>query len=193
MSRIRRYVHNWIDNRHGKAQARYYFRRRGCKQIALPGAPGTPQFEEAYQFQRPLPGTPISPVCTVAVAYGLDDALARLEAWGLVRGSCQGRLKDPSFLNRNTLLSAWISALAGAEPAPSTVGARRVRVGTLDALILGYMHRTGRNERRMGIALHGCQTAVGRLEFERVTLAVFDGAQYATAQTAPFSARRGSG
>jgi hypothetical protein len=28
---------------------------------------------------------------TVAVAYGLDDALARLEAWGLVRGSCQGR------------------------------------------------------------------------------------------------------
>jgi hypothetical protein len=29
---------------------------------------------------------------TVAVAYGLDEALARLEAWGLVRGSCQGRL-----------------------------------------------------------------------------------------------------
>ena len=28
---------------------------------------------------------------TVAVAYGLDDALARLEVWGLVRGSCQGR------------------------------------------------------------------------------------------------------
>jgi hypothetical protein len=28
---------------------------------------------------------------TVATAYGLDDALARLEAWGLLRGSCQGR------------------------------------------------------------------------------------------------------
>jgi hypothetical protein len=28
---------------------------------------------------------------TVAVAYGLDEALARLEAWGLLRGSCQGR------------------------------------------------------------------------------------------------------
>jgi hypothetical protein len=28
---------------------------------------------------------------TVAVACGLDDALARLEARGLVRGSCQGR------------------------------------------------------------------------------------------------------
>jgi hypothetical protein len=28
---------------------------------------------------------------TVAVAYGLDDALAQLEGWGLVRGSCQGR------------------------------------------------------------------------------------------------------
>ena len=27
---------------------------------------------------------------TVAVAYGLDDAIARLEAWGLVRGSCRG-------------------------------------------------------------------------------------------------------
>jgi hypothetical protein len=27
----------------------------------------------------------------VEVAYGLDDALAQLEAWGLVRGSCQGR------------------------------------------------------------------------------------------------------
>jgi hypothetical protein len=29
----------------------------------------------------------------VAVAYGLDDALAQLEAWGLLRGSCQGRCK----------------------------------------------------------------------------------------------------
>jgi hypothetical protein len=28
---------------------------------------------------------------TVAVAFDLDDALARLEAWGLLRGSCQGR------------------------------------------------------------------------------------------------------
>ena len=27
----------------------------------------------------------------VEVAYGLDDALAQLEAWGLLRGSCQGR------------------------------------------------------------------------------------------------------
>jgi hypothetical protein len=27
----------------------------------------------------------------VAVAYGLNDALARLEAWGMLRGSCQGR------------------------------------------------------------------------------------------------------
>src|SRR4029077_16020250 len=28
--------------------------------------------------------------------------------------------------------------------------------------------RTGRSERRMGIALDGCQTAAGRFEFERV-------------------------
>jgi hypothetical protein len=32
---------------------------------------------------------------TVEVAYRLDDALARLEAWGLVRGSCQGRRVIP--------------------------------------------------------------------------------------------------
>ena len=35
--------------------------------------------------------------------------------------------------------------------------------------------RTGRNERRMGIALNGCQTAAGRLEFERVAPSVLDG------------------
>jgi len=29
----------------------------------------------------------------VAVAYGLDDALARLEAWGLLRGSCFVRVR----------------------------------------------------------------------------------------------------
>ena len=31
------------------------------------------------------------PGAEVAVADGLDDALAQLEAWGLLRGSCQGR------------------------------------------------------------------------------------------------------
>jgi integrase len=48
MSRIRRYVHHWIDNRYGKAKGRYFFRRRGFKQVSLPGLPGSPEFEQAY-------------------------------------------------------------------------------------------------------------------------------------------------
>jgi integrase len=83
LSRIRQYIHHWIDNRHGKAKARYFFRRRGFRQIALPGAPGTPQFEEGYQ-----------------------------------------------------------AALGGAEPVASSIRAKRVRAGTLDALIIAYMHVT---------------------------------------------------
>jgi integrase len=78
MSRIRPYVHHWIDNRHGRAKGRYFFRRRGFKQVPLPGMPGQPQFEEAYQAT--LAGTPL----------------------------------------------------------PSTVGAKRVRVGSIDALVLTY-------------------------------------------------------
>jgi hypothetical protein len=41
--------------------------------------------------QRDAHAALVAAGATVAVAYGLDDALARLEAWGLVRGSCQGR------------------------------------------------------------------------------------------------------
>jgi len=56
MSR-RRYVHQWIDNRHGKAKARFYFRRRGFKQVLLPGLPGSHEFERAYAeaITRELP------------------------------------------------------------------------------------------------------------------------------------------
>src|SRR5262245_14833721 len=79
MSRIRQYVHHWIDNRHGKAKGRYFFRRRGFKQVPLPGLPGSPTFEEAYQ-----------------------------------------------------------AALAWGKPLPSTVGAKRIRVGSIDALVLAY-------------------------------------------------------
>jgi hypothetical protein len=41
--------------------------------------------------QRDVHAALVAAGATVAVAYGLDDALARLEAWGLVHGSCQGR------------------------------------------------------------------------------------------------------
>jgi integrase len=40
------YVHAFTD-RHGKA--RFYFRRRGFKQVALPGLPHTTEFMDAYQ------------------------------------------------------------------------------------------------------------------------------------------------
>ena len=42
--------------------------------------------------QRDAHAALVAAGATVGVAYGLDDALARLEAWGLLRGSCQGRL-----------------------------------------------------------------------------------------------------
>ena len=41
--------------------------------------------------QRDAHAALVAAGATVAVAYGLDDALARLEAWGLLRGSCQAR------------------------------------------------------------------------------------------------------
>src|SRR5262249_2642079 len=46
MTRIRLdYVHEFLD-RHGKV--RRYFRRRGFKQVPLPGSPGSPEFMQAY-------------------------------------------------------------------------------------------------------------------------------------------------
>ena len=41
-----KFVHRFRD-RHGKA--RHYFRRPGCKTVALPGLPGSAEFMEAYQ------------------------------------------------------------------------------------------------------------------------------------------------
>jgi hypothetical protein len=47
MTRLRlRYVHAFRD-RHGKV--RHYLRRRGFKQIPLPGLPGSEEFMPAYQ------------------------------------------------------------------------------------------------------------------------------------------------
>ena len=83
MSRIRRYVHSWIDNRHGKARARYFFRRRSFKQMSLPGLPGSPEFEQAYA-----------------------------------------------------------AAMAGG-PLPSTVGIKRIRAGSIDALVIAYLNSPG--------------------------------------------------
>jgi integrase len=76
----RKYVHSFIDDRFGKAKARYYFRRRGHKQIALPGMPGSIEFEQAY------------------------------------------------------------AAAMANEPLPSTIGAKRIRTGSIDALVIAYFN-----------------------------------------------------
>jgi hypothetical protein len=47
----------------------------------------------------------------VHLAYGLDDALARLEAWGLVRGSCQGRGR--SIVNTSETGSGNVDVVSG--------------------------------------------------------------------------------
>jgi hypothetical protein len=44
--KLPRFVHGFID-RHGKP--RFYFRRRGLKQVALPGLPHSTEFMDAYQ------------------------------------------------------------------------------------------------------------------------------------------------
>jgi hypothetical protein len=45
MRRPPKYVQQFID-RHGRA--RFYFRRAGCKTMALPGLPWSPEFMAAY-------------------------------------------------------------------------------------------------------------------------------------------------
>jgi integrase len=44
-----RYVHQWVDRRHGNAVARFYFRKRNHKPVPLPGLPGSAEFMSAYQ------------------------------------------------------------------------------------------------------------------------------------------------
>jgi len=43
-----KFVHQWVDTRHGNAKPRFYFRRRGFKHQQLPGLPGSTEFMEAY-------------------------------------------------------------------------------------------------------------------------------------------------
>jgi integrase len=74
MSRIRKYVHSFIDRRYGGAKVRHYFRRRGSKQMPLPGIPGSPEFEQAYaaaMANEPLPST----VGKTRIRAGSIDAL----------------------------------------------------------------------------------------------------------------------
>jgi len=52
MAQIRlRYVHEFRDD-HGSGKLRYYFRRKGAKQIPLPGLPFSTEFMAAYHWWR---------------------------------------------------------------------------------------------------------------------------------------------
>jgi integrase len=48
MAKVRIAYVNTYRDRHGKV--RHYFRRRGCKPVVLPGAPGSAEFMEAYKL-----------------------------------------------------------------------------------------------------------------------------------------------
>jgi integrase len=76
VSRIRlRYVHQFVDKRRGGAKARFYFRRRGYPQLPLPGLPGSPEFNEAYE--RALAGSAMLPAIGIKrVRVGSVGALA---------------------------------------------------------------------------------------------------------------------
>jgi integrase len=63
------YIHRFKD-RHG--HVRHYFRRPGCKQVALPGLPGSAEFMAAYQAA--LAGEPMAPGAS-RVAAGTISAL----------------------------------------------------------------------------------------------------------------------
>jgi enterobacteria phage integrase len=56
-----KYVHAYLD-RHGRA--RHYFRQRGFPTVALPGLPGSQEFNEAYAAA--LQGNPLPPVKPMA-------------------------------------------------------------------------------------------------------------------------------
>src|SRR5215510_11519506 len=73
MGRPPKYVHGYLD-RHQRP--RFYLRRRGCKQVALPGLPWSPEFMEAYTAA--LNDTPRIDVGASRTKPGtVDDAVAR--------------------------------------------------------------------------------------------------------------------
>jgi integrase len=81
--KLPRFVHGFID-RHGKP--RFYFRRRGFKQVALPGLPHSTEFMDAYRAalearqrieinaSRTAPGT----INSLVVSYYRSDAWHQL-------------------------------------------------------------------------------------------------------------------
>lgn len=100
MTELRLRQVNAFRDRHG--QIRHYFRRPGCKSVALPGLPGSVEFMEAYQaalageapqvqlgVSRPLPGT----VNALVVAY-LDRSLGSTSPFKTLAAETQRTRKN---------------------------------------------------------------------------------------------------
>ncbi|MFG1241919.1 tyrosine-type recombinase/integrase [Xanthobacter sp. V7C-4] len=84
--KLPRYIHGFLD-RHGKP--RYYLRRPGCKQVALPGIPFSPEFMAAY-------------------AAGMADEVAAMEI-----GASRSQSGTVAALVASYLSSGQFRALAG--------------------------------------------------------------------------------
>lgn len=66
-----KHVHGYVD-RHGKA--RFYFRRKGCPQISLPGLPWSPEFMAAYH-EAMSSDAPRTVIVANRIKAGTIDAL----------------------------------------------------------------------------------------------------------------------
>ena len=118
MARIKLKYVNGFANRHRKGgRPRYYFRRRGCKAIPLPGLPGSEEFMAAYALAlgtlpqsaeigecRTLPGT----VNSLIVAYYKSDEWLH----GLTEDSARHAVATSSDSASNMAASGWRSCAA---------------------------------------------------------------------------------
>ena len=66
------YTHGFVD-RHGKA--RFYFRRKGHKQVPLPGLPWSPEFMTAWEAAMKRDATPALTIGANQTKPGTVDAL----------------------------------------------------------------------------------------------------------------------
>jgi integrase len=80
--KLPRFVHGFID-RHGKP--RFYFRRRGCKQVPLPGLPHSTEFMDAYQAALETASASSTEIGASHTAPGTINALVasyyKSDAW----------------------------------------------------------------------------------------------------------------
>jgi hypothetical protein len=77
MARIKlKYVNGFANPERKNGQRRYYFRRRGCKAIPLPGLPGSEEFMAAYASA--LAGIPDQPASEIGAGRTLPGTINAL-------------------------------------------------------------------------------------------------------------------